>query len=143
VYCVSFIVMLNVIMLIVIMLSVIMLIVIMLIVIMLIVIMVIVIMVIVIMLSVIMLIVIMLIVIMLIVVRPFITLPLLCVSTPNKSQYNATLKCSLVINSMEQCALKDVNNCLNTNTYFYLEKSGGQSSNLYINVAHFFNASVN
>ncbi len=37
---------------------------------------------------------------------------------------------------------KNVNNHLNTNIYFYLETSGGQSSNLYLNVAHFFNASV-
>jgi hypothetical protein len=44
---------------------------------------------------------------------------------------------------MEQHALKDVNNALNTNIYSYLETSGGQSSNLYLNVVHFFNASVN
>jgi len=35
---------------------------------------------------------------------------------------------------MEQRALKSVNNCWNTNTYSYLETSGGQSSNLYLNV---------
>ncbi len=29
---------------------------------------------------------------------------------------------------MEQCALKNVNICLNTNIYSYLETSGGQSS---------------
>jgi hypothetical protein len=40
-------------------------------------------------------------------------------------------------------ALKNVNNCLNTNIYSYLETFGGQSSNLYLNVVHFFNASVN
>jgi hypothetical protein len=34
---------------------------------------------------------------------------------------------------------KNVNNCLNTN----LGTSGGQSSNLYFNVVHFFNTSVN
>ncbi len=33
--------------------------------------------------------------------------------------------------------------CLNTNIYSYLETSGGQSSNLYLNVVHFFNTSVN
>ncbi len=39
---------------------------------------------------------------------------------------------------------KNVNNCLNTNIYSYLEISGGQSScNLYLNVVHFFNTSVN
>ncbi len=40
-------------------------------------------------------------------------------------------------NKMEQHALKFVNNCLNTNIYSYLETSGGQSSNQYLNVVHF------
>jgi hypothetical protein len=31
--------------------------------------------------------------------------------------------------AMEQHAIKDVNNCLNTNIYSYLETSGGQSYN--------------
>jgi hypothetical protein len=44
---------------------------------------------------------------------------------------------------MEQHALKYVYNWLNTNIYSYLETSGGQSSNLYLNVVHFFNTSVN
>ncbi len=44
---------------------------------------------------------------------------------------------------MEQHGLKIVNNYLNINIYSYLETSGGQSSNLYLNVVHFFNASVN
>jgi hypothetical protein len=44
---------------------------------------------------------------------------------------------------MEQHALKIVNNCLNNNTYSYLETSGGQSSDLYLNDAHVFNTSVN
>jgi len=44
--------------------------------------------------------------------------------------------------SMEQHALKNVNNCLNTNIYSYLETSGGQSSNAYLNVVHFFNTRV-
>ncbi len=43
---------------------------------------------------------------------------------------------------MEQHALKNVNNYLNTNIYSYLETSGGQSSNLYLNVVQFFNARV-
>ncbi len=30
--------------------------------------------------------------------------------------------------------LKNVDNCLNTNIYSYLETSGGQSSKLYLNV---------
>ncbi len=38
---------------------------------------------------------------------------------------------------------KNVNNYLNTNIYSYLETSGGQSSNLYLNVVHFFNTRVN
>jgi len=44
---------------------------------------------------------------------------------------------------MEQHALKNVSNCLNTNIYSYLETSSGQSSNLYLNVVHFINTSVN
>ncbi len=39
--------------------------------------------------------------------------------------------------------LKNVNNYLITNIYSYLETSGGQSSNLYLNVVHFFNTSSN
>jgi hypothetical protein len=38
---------------------------------------------------------------------------------------------------------KNVNICLNTNIYTNLETSGGQSSNLYLSVIRFFNASVN
>ncbi len=44
---------------------------------------------------------------------------------------------------MEQRALKNVNYGLNTNIYSYLETSGGKSYNLYLNVVHFFNTSVN
>jgi len=44
---------------------------------------------------------------------------------------------------MEQRTLKIVNNWLNTNIYSYLETSGGQSFNLYLNVVHFVNASLN
>ncbi len=40
---------------------------------------------------------------------------------------------------MEQHTLKNVNNCLNTNIYSYLETSGGQSSNPHLNVVHFLN----
>ncbi len=39
---------------------------------------------------------------------------------------------------MEQHALENVNNSLNTNIYSYLETYGGQSFNLYLNVVHFF-----
>jgi hypothetical protein len=44
---------------------------------------------------------------------------------------------------MEQRALKNVNNYLKTNNFSYLEKSGGQSSNVYLKDVHFFNTSVN
>ncbi len=44
---------------------------------------------------------------------------------------------------MEQNALKNVINCWNTNIPFYLETSGHQNSNLYLNVVHFFNTSAN
>jgi hypothetical protein len=40
---------------------------------------------------------------------------------------------------MEQLALENVNNCLNTNIYSYLETSGGKSYNLYLNIVHYFN----
>ncbi len=45
--------------------------------------------------------------------------------------------------AMEQHALKNVNNDFNIKIYSYLETSGGQSSNLYLNVVNFFNTSVN
>ena len=45
--------------------------------------------------------------------------------------------------TMEQRAFKNVNNCLNTNIYSYLEISCSQGSNLYLNVVHFYNTSVN
>ncbi len=38
---------------------------------------------------------------------------------------------------MEQRALKNVSNCLNTNIYSYLETSGGKSYDLYLQVVHF------
>ncbi len=50
---------------------------------------------------------------------------------------------NLQMDQMEQHALNNVNNWLNTNIYFYLETSGGQSFNLYLNVAHFFNTIAN
>jgi hypothetical protein len=40
--------------------------------------------------------------------------------------------------TMEQRALKIINNCLNTNIFSYLETPGGQSYFLYLNFAHFF-----
>jgi hypothetical protein len=44
---------------------------------------------------------------------------------------------------MEQRTLNNVNNYLNASSYSYIETSRGQSSNLYLNVVHFFNTSVN
>ncbi len=46
-----------------------------------------------------------------------------------------------LVKAMEQHALKNVINCLNANIYSYLETSGGQSSNLFLDVVHFFNNS--
>ncbi len=48
----------------------------------------------------------------------------------------------MIHRGMEQRNLKDVTNCLITDIDSHLETSGGQSSNLYLNVIHFFNASV-
>jgi hypothetical protein len=45
--------------------------------------------------------------------------------------------------TMGQRAFKNLNNCLNTNNYSYLETSSGQSFHLYLNVVQFFNTSVN
>jgi hypothetical protein len=39
--------------------------------------------------------------------------------------------------SMEQHTLKNVNNCMNTSIYSYLETSDGQSYYPYLNVVHF------
>jgi hypothetical protein len=50
---------------------------------------------------------------------------------------------TLIYGLMEQCALKNINNCLNANIYFYLDTFGSQSSNLHLNVVHFVNTSVN
>jgi hypothetical protein len=44
---------------------------------------------------------------------------------------------------MGEHTLKNVNKFLNTSFYSYLDTSGGQSSNLFLNVAYFFNTSVN
>jgi hypothetical protein len=38
---------------------------------------------------------------------------------------------------MVQCALKNVNNCLTSNIYSYLETSGGQRYCLYLDAVHF------
>ncbi len=56
-------------------------------------------------------------------------------------KYQTTM--SKIIVTMEQHALEIINNCFNSNIYSYLETSGSQSSNLYLNVVYFFNKSVN
>ncbi len=55
----------------------------------------------------------------------------------------SNIKCWTIVIVTEQHALKNVNNCLNSNIHSYLETSGGQSSNLYLSIVHFFNTSVN
>ncbi len=58
----------------------------------------------------------------------------------NSLQYRVIQHSSLSgLGKMEQHALKNVNNHLNTKIYSYLETSGGQSSNPYLNVVHFLN----
>ncbi len=52
------------------------------------------------------------------------------------------LFCSIIV-MLEQRTLKNINNCLNTNIYSYVETSGGQSSNLYLNAVRFFNTRAN
>ena len=51
---------------------------------------------------------------------------------------NSTLICNYWSKAIRWIpALKNVNNCLKTNIYSYLDTSGGQSPNLYLNVVHF------
>jgi len=57
---------------------------------------------------------------------------------PTQPEHNLYVMGSFILIAwMEQHALKNVNNCLNTNIYSYLETSGGQSYTLYLNVVHF------
>jgi hypothetical protein len=62
-------------------------------------------------------------------------------------QVNQILNFHFVVRNGVLCngtaQFKNVKNYLNTNIYSYLETSGGQSSNLYLNAVQFFNASVN
>jgi hypothetical protein len=55
---------------------------------------------------------------------------------------SAVLPSVILLFTMEQRDFKNENNCLNTNIYSYLETSGGQSSNQYLNAVHFFNTRV-
>ncbi len=63
--------------------------------------------------------------------------------SPEKLWLRGCDKYDQVKSTMEQRNLKNANNYLNTNIYSYLETSGGQSSNLYLNAVHFFNTRVN
>jgi hypothetical protein len=51
--------------------------------------------------------------------------------------------CSALTELNETAQLKNANNFLNSNIYSYLETSGDQISNLYLNVVHFLNTRVN
>jgi hypothetical protein len=58
----------------------------------------------------------------------------------NNLTYNIKLKKTSHLN--QTAHLKNVNNCLNTSIYSYLETSNGQISNVYL-IVHFFNTSLN
>ncbi len=49
----------------------------------------------------------------------------------------------IMMRLMEQHALNNINNCLDTNIYSYSETSGGQSYDVYLYVVHFFNTRAN
>jgi hypothetical protein len=51
---------------------------------------------------------------------------------------NTIFSCKKLGKIMGQHALKNVNNCLNTNIHSYSDTLGGQSSNIYLNAVHFF-----
>jgi hypothetical protein len=58
-------------------------------------------------------------------------------SDPASTEREKRVK-KVVTFKMEQHALENVSNCLNNNIYYYLETSGGQSFNQYLNAIHFF-----
>jgi hypothetical protein len=58
---------------------------------------------------------------------------------PNQNSYFLFQDYELVVTTVTTNALENVNNCMNTNIYSYLDTSGGQSSNPYLNVVHFLN----
>jgi hypothetical protein len=58
-------------------------------------------------------------------------------------QYEKLIANTIPFAAMEQHALKNVNNCLNTSICSYLETSGGHSPNLYLHVVHFFSTIFN
>jgi hypothetical protein len=53
-----------------------------------------------------------------------------------------SLRGAKIVEANGTVRFKNVNNCLNTNIYSYLETSGGKSSNPYLNVVNFFNTRV-
>ncbi len=53
------------------------------------------------------------------------------------------IKLFFITNPNGNGRFKNVNNCLNTIIYSYVDTFGRQSSNLYLNVVHFFNTSPN
>jgi hypothetical protein len=55
----------------------------------------------------------------------------------------ALQKVGLNYSSNGRACFKNASKCLNTNIYPYLDMSGGQSSDPYLNIVHFFNTSVN
>jgi hypothetical protein len=59
----------------------------------------------------------------------------------NDTQHNNIQHNDTQHNGIEH--FKNVNNCLNTNIYSFLDTSGGHNYKLYLNVVHFFNTSVN
>jgi hypothetical protein len=59
---------------------------------------------------------------------------------PGPSLFPKVLIIFVLSRTMEQHALENVNNSLNTNIYSYLETSGNQSSYLYLNVIRFLNS---
>jgi len=69
----------------------------------------------------------------------------ICVSSPKVAEavIVTVAIAGVFAKTMEQRALKNVNNCLNTDIYSYLETSGGQSSNPYLNVVLLFNTRLN
>jgi hypothetical protein len=64
------------------------------------------------------------------------------VSTSQRCTFPLNLKEFFFKTKSGKARFKNVNNCLTTNIYSYLKTSGGLSSNLYLNVVHFFNTSV-
>jgi len=56
----------------------------------------------------------------------------------NCTELSPSVRCPCISYLMEQHTFKNLNSCLNANIYSYSETSCGQSSNLYLNVAHFF-----